>query len=87
LREVEVILDREIEGRRLADAADLHRVLIGEAVGCVLGRRVRYAVEQLLAPRLCPAQLFLQSLQLDLDLLELGELFRGRLAFQLPLGA
>ena len=84
LGEVEVILDREVERRRLADAPNLDRVVVREAVGRVLGRRVRHQREQLAARRLGGRQALLERLQLGLHLLELRELLGRRLSLELP---
>ena len=86
-REVEVILRREPERRRLADARDLDGVLVREPVGRVLGGRVRDPREQLGTRRLGRRELRLELLQLDLHLLELLQLLGRRLALQLALRA
>ena len=89
LREVEVVLrpgSRTTGGS--PDAPDLDRVLVGEAVGRVLGRRVRHAARA--DPRAAPRPPRARSsslLQLVLHLLELLELLRRRLALQLRLRA
>ena len=62
-------------------------VVLGEAVRRLVVGRVRDAVEQLGAPPLRRGELLLERLELDLHLLELGELLRRRLALQLPLRA
>src|SRR5256885_10054314 len=62
LGEVEMVLGGEVERRRLAHALDLHRILVGEAVRRVLGRRVRNPREELAAPRLRRGQLLLELL-------------------------
>jgi len=64
----------EVERGRLADARDLDRVVVGEAVRRVFGRRIRNAVEQLLAPRLRGRELLFQLLQLGLDPVQLLDL-------------
>src|SRR5262249_58929293 len=74
LRQCEVIASREVERRRLADAANLDRIVLGQPVGRRLVGWIRDTVEQLLAPRLRRRQPLLEPLQLLLDALELREL-------------
>ena len=60
--ELQVVLDREVEGRRVAPAADLLGVLLGVTVGRVLVGRVRHPVEELLASAFGRRQLLFQLL-------------------------
>ena len=83
-REIDVILHREVERRRLADALDLDGVLFREAVGGRHVRRVRHSVEQRLPRALGLGELVLERFQLHLHLLELRELLGRRLPLQLP---
>ena len=69
--------------RRLADAADLLRVLVGVAVGRGGVGRVRHLLEQRVALGLGVRELVLDRAQLLLDLVQLLELLRRRLALQL----
>ena len=70
---------------RLADAADLLRVFLCRAVGrCVVGR-IRDVCQELSASFLGGRQLALEALKVCLDRLQLLDLLRGRLAFQLRL--
>ena len=73
----------KVERRWLAPAPDLHRVVLSEAVGRRLVGRIRNSVEELFARVLCGRELLLQRLELVLDPLELRQLFRRRLAFEL----
>ena len=77
------MLARVGELRDLADAADLDRVLLADAVRNRRIRRVRDAERQLVSGRLGGGELLLRRLQLLLDLLQLLELLGRRLAFQL----
>src|SRR5581483_6866137 len=72
LPEIEVVTYREVEARRLAPAADLDGVLVGEAVGRRHVGRVGDAVEDLLPSRLRLRQLLLEPLELALQAFELG---------------
>jgi len=57
-----VVLRREVERGRLADAPHLDGLLVGEAVGRVLGRRVGHACEQVPAARVGCGELLLELL-------------------------
>ena len=82
-----MVARREIERRRLADPADLDRILLRFAVGRLVARRIRNAIEELLPTAFGRRQLLFQRLQLCFDCLELGQLLRRRLPLQLPLRA
>ena len=71
------------EHRRLAEAADLDRVVLGVAVGRGFVRRVRDVRERLVARGLGRGELLLGGAQLLLQLLQLGELLRRRLPLEL----
>ena len=72
--QLHVILRREIERRHdVVVAADLHRVLVGEAVGARGVRHVGRAREQRVEVRLGLRQLRLELLQLGADGRDLGD--------------
>ena len=72
--QLHMILSREVKGRRLADPADLDGIVVGVAVGDVVGRRVRDSHEQCRPASLDVGQLGLGCAELLLDGVEGGEL-------------
>jgi hypothetical protein len=85
--EVQVVAGLEGERGRVADAPDLLRVVVREAVGRARVRRRRDAVEELDAPPLGGRQLLLHALELGLHGLQLLDLLGRRLPLQLRLRA
>ena len=62
--QIHVVARLEVELRRLADPANLLRVVVGLAVRCALVRRVRHAFQELTALRLGLGQFRLEALKL-----------------------
>jgi hypothetical protein len=77
----------EAEVARLAEPAELDRVLLLDAVGCLRIGEVGDHVEQALRLVLDRGQLGLEALELRLHALQLLELLRRRLPLQLAAGA
>ena len=87
-RELEMVARLEVERRRLADLADLDGVLLVVAVGRVLRRRVRDAVEQPLRRRSAARRARPRAAAARaLTAVQLLELLGRRLALQLRLRA